>query len=545
MKRQDWMGSNRKALAIIRVSYRRQKDGISHEVQETEIREYCEEHGLQLVESRRLVESAMDSDNRTKYTDAIAQALRQSWRHVLFYMNDREARNLIDAERNEILVLQDRLVLHYVRDRKVLHKDSPDSDFLMRDFQAVTNKHYSRSLSSKVVDAMRQKAESGWYPSNNPPLGYALKPRLDANGREMKRGATIDVDPNEQNVKQVQLEFELRSRGFSYDAIRNEVVRRGFVPPSKIAQYRGATIQHRIANPFYWGRFLWKGEEYEGKHPIIIPKRVLELVGVVESGKKILAQGTEHGIFAGGWLVCADCGCNIVYDPKVKRYRSGKSKTYHYYHCTNGRKMHPSLAGLNIEEQEIWRQFERVVEAISLPPEVLDRVLNALNAGQDQIAAKASKRKAELKALLAQAEAEEQQLLSYLLDGTVDKEAFAGGTRKIRDKKYELKRELDQVEGQLRGQKGENLDSTLELCKNAKQLYLSRSPEERRDFLETLLSNPRLRGVTIEYDLKRPFDEIVKLGDFDEWRAQKDNLRTSKDDLTGLYASVQIPNRKL
>ena len=92
-------------------------------------------------------------------------------------MYDRETRNLSDAESNEKLVRLDKIVLHYVRDRKVLHKFSPDSDFFLRDIQAVSNKQFVRNLSAKVSDALLAKAEDGNYPGNWPPLGlYAISP---------------------------------------------------------------------------------------------------------------------------------------------------------------------------------------------------------------------------------------------------------------------------------------------------------------------------------------------------------------------------------
>src|SRR6185437_11662484 len=97
---------------------------------------------------------------------------RRGIRHVLFGKDDRESRNLTDTERNEILVREDRVALHYVADKKILHKNSSDSDFLARDYLAVQNKHYSRDLSTKVKRGTRAKAETGWSPVNRPPDGY-------------------------------------------------------------------------------------------------------------------------------------------------------------------------------------------------------------------------------------------------------------------------------------------------------------------------------------------------------------------------------------
>src|SRR6478609_9512454 len=137
--REDWRLGNDRALAILRVSSQRQKDGISHDTQEAEIKQYCSRHGLQLEETHRIVESAKDSADRKKFKAAIDSALTNDLRHILFYMYDRETRNLSDNERNEKLVKSGLIVIHYVRENKVLHKDSPDSEFFIRDVQAAAN----------------------------------------------------------------------------------------------------------------------------------------------------------------------------------------------------------------------------------------------------------------------------------------------------------------------------------------------------------------------------------------------------------------------
>lgn len=310
-----WDRSNLKAIAILRVSSHRQKDNSSHEVQASDVKEYISEYSLKLVRTFKIVESAKDSGDRKLYREAIDYALKNKIKHILFYMTDREARNLTDSEQNEKLVRADKLNLHYVHDKKVLHRKSPESDFMMRDFQALQNKQLSRTISMKVMDAMTRKAEDGWFPNNHVPLGYMHARRRDEDGRELKRGTIIVPDINAKTIKQVRREFELRAHGFSFDSIRQQVTEEGLVDIRKVDQYRANTVEKRLKNPFYYGKFRWQECEYIGKHELIIAPELLSQVqlsfGKLYSRRKI---GT-HGIFSGGWLRCATCGCSIVYDP--------------------------------------------------------------------------------------------------------------------------------------------------------------------------------------------------------------------------------------
>lgn len=98
----DWKSEpNKRALAILRVSSHRQTDNFSHELQETEIHEYCKKHQLTLVEVRKITESAKNSEKRHQYNAALDWALGNGCLHVLFFVADRESRNLQDVEQNE------------------------------------------------------------------------------------------------------------------------------------------------------------------------------------------------------------------------------------------------------------------------------------------------------------------------------------------------------------------------------------------------------------------------------------------------------------
>ncbi|RYE33303.1 MAG: hypothetical protein EOP48_30805, partial [Sphingobacteriales bacterium] len=124
--------SNKEALAIVRVSSHKQTEGASPDVQENEIYRYCAERGLVLVRVARLQESAKDSDKRQEYDKEIRHALKKNIRHVLFYMSDREARNMTDIEASNKLILLGKIIVHHVQERKVYWKNSSTSDFLMR-----------------------------------------------------------------------------------------------------------------------------------------------------------------------------------------------------------------------------------------------------------------------------------------------------------------------------------------------------------------------------------------------------------------------------
>jgi predicted site-specific integrase-resolvase len=145
---------NKNTVAILRVSSARQKDGASHDVQEQRTKEYCEEMGLKLVKVFIITESAKKSQDRVKYHNAMEFVNANKCGNIVFYMPDREARNMTDIEENQESVLNGEFNIHYVSERKVLHRDSATTDFMSREFAGLISRDFIRVLRKRVIDAM-------------------------------------------------------------------------------------------------------------------------------------------------------------------------------------------------------------------------------------------------------------------------------------------------------------------------------------------------------------------------------------------------------
>jgi hypothetical protein len=503
------------AVAFLRVSSHRQKDNTSHDTQEQEMLNYVRENALEMVQVFRLTESAKDADKRKQYTQGLKWALKNKVRHVLFYVFDRETRNLTDNESNEKLVRAGSIVIHYVKERRIYHAESSDSDFFLRDVQAVTNKQFVRQLRTKVMDAQRTKAEQGWFPGNKPPLGYVTQKQRDSEGRELKRGTIIVRDPNEKKVRQVQREFELRAKGFSAQQIRDLIIQEGFISPLEITKYYRAAIEHRLRNKFYSGRFDWQNLEYKGNHELIIQSDILERVqGSVGKGSY---QKKGPGIFGGGFLKCESCGCHVVYDPKTKVIlASGERKTFHYYHCTNGKRAHASIK--NVNETKLWDWFSVALDEITIDEVLAEKISNALNESYFEIKRARKLEIERYRGVLASLEAKEDGAYADMQSGLLDEVMYRRQIAKVRAERKRYTDLLEKSSEELDERALESAQSTLELAKDAKALWLSRSAEERLDFLKLILSNPRLDAECVRYDLRKPWSTLKEMNASNEWR---------------------------
>ncbi len=517
-----WQGKNKKAIAPLRVSSSGQEGNTSWLTQKRECEEYCRRHGLELIAAVPIVETARKSELRTKYKAAIAKALRDGVQHILFHKYDREARNLTDNETNEDLVRAGKIVLHYIADQKILHKNSPDSEFFNRDIQAAINKNYSRDLSTKVRKATRAKAETGWWPGCRPPDGYINQKLKTDRGFEQRRGSTIVVDPNEQTRRRVVREFEIRAQREtpSWREVRNQIIREGLISPTELKNYHSGSIERRLKNIFYDGRFEWSGIEYKGKHErIISPElfwRVQETFGIKNPYRK-----NSSGLFGSGWIQCGDpnCGCVITFDPKTKKLKdTGELKTYQYYRCSNGKRTHKHLK--SVSEKSIMDQLGGAVKRISIREDFRSQLLMAVN---ETLTASKNAVKNDLErytAALAQLDEKENRTYDLFASGAIDLDIYNIQRKRLQDERRNFAQLMKTAQLKINESAGETIESIIELTNNAESLWIHMTSEERKELLDKLLSNRWLDGITVRYELIKPFQTLSEMKQDQNWRRE-------------------------
>jgi hypothetical protein len=173
--------------------------------------------------------------------------------------------------------------------------------------------------------------------------------------------------------------------------------------------------------------------------------------------------------------------------------------------------MHASQAGMNLNENRIWEQLERVVDGITITPKLAKDIADALNDGQKKASSSGHRKIGELKDAIAQLEAREDQAYDNMERGNIDAEAYRRQVKRFRQERLDLNAAIQTVQSDISGGFRETALTTLELCKEAKSLYKTRSVLERADFIKRLVSNPRMNGVNVEYDIKKPFSLITRL----------------------------------
>lgn len=128
--------------------------------------------------------------------------------------------------------------------------------------------------------------------------------------------------------------------------------------------------------------------------------------------------------------------------------KTGDIKTYHFYRCSHSRKVHPTLKGMNVKEEDIWLQLESAVKNVSIG-----------NSLAEQIEAyRASLKKLEL---------------------MLNEEGYKRHIDRVREELAHYTTLIAQVNEAVSDALNETVESLIELAYNAKELWKSGTFEQR------------------------------------------------------------------
>lgn len=212
----------------------------------------------------------------------------------------------------------------------------------------------------------------------------------------------------------------------------------------------------------------------------------------------------------------------VTYAPVTKKTNG---MVYPYYHCSDGRRVHRDAGErqVNVKEHEILDQLGTVIDAIALTADVVTAIVTGLNETH-RAASRAKERAAEgYRAEIAELKGKEDRLFDRFDKNEIDRATYDRQLSRVRAEEAETFEKLRQTDRAEDNKYLVTAERVLELAKNAKSLWEERSPTERRDLLEALVSNPTLDGRSVRYDVRKPFDVISKMGGDDGWRPQRDS----------------------
>ncbi len=490
----------KKAVTYCRVSSKEQeKEGFSIPAQQKLLIEYAAKNGIEIVREYADAETAK-SIGREQFGEMVKFLEKSNdVRSILVEKTDRLYRNFHDY----VAINDSEFEIHLVKEGEVLSKDSKSHQKFIHGIKVLMAKNFIDNLSEEVKKGLYEKAASGEYPGQAP-TGYL-------NDREKH---IMVIDP--ERAPLVRQMYELYATGeYALDGIHAWAKEIGFWSKYGRLLSRG-NLERMLKNPVYYGYFCYGGSLYKGIHEPIVSKELWDRVQKAFK-RRHNTEFRRKGDFAfTGLLECAGCGCSVVAEIKKERYI--------YYHCSKGKKDCTHQKNY-VREEMLKDQFASLFGKMSLSPEQIDSIVASLkrsysdkNNFRDEETANLRSKIDTLKARMGQA---------YLdkLDGKINETFWRKHTTQWQE-------EIDMYDNRLTALSKaeipyyENGRRILELAQHAPELYQRATNEEKRKLLKLVLSNCKLSGSTIEYQIRNPFHNFVKWASRPALLQRRDEFRT-------------------
>lgn len=364
----------------IRVSTERQVEDYSIEGQITQIEQYCQFNGYELVDIYADRGISGKSMNRPELQRMLNDAKNGKLDCVMVYKTNRLARNTSD-----LLTIVEELhrqnVEFFSLSERMEVKNSTGK--LMLQILASFSEFERNTILENIYNRQHQRALEGYY-QGNLPLGYN---NIPDNKKELM------INQHEANI--VKYIFESYAKGHGYRKIANALNHKGYVT-KKGNPFSISAITYILSNPFYIGKIQfakykdWNEKRRkglndnpviaEGKHAPIISQ---ELWDKVQSRKKQVSQKPQvHGKGTNlltSLIFCEKCGATYAASTTTNTLKDGTKKRIRYYSCSNFRNKESKVCSANsvradVIEKYVMDQILEIVKSDKVLKQVVERV---------------------------------------------------------------------------------------------------------------------------------------------------------------------------
>ncbi|MDR3646893.1 MAG: recombinase family protein [Candidatus Babeliales bacterium] len=485
-----------KAILIARVSTEEQKEaGNSLPAQIARLERYCQMKGFRVLQSFSFDESAY-TDQRGDF-DRIIEFINEQKEKVVVCCDkvDRLSRNLFDKRISLLYekALKDDIELHFVSDGQIVNSQISAVEKFNFGISLGLAKYYSDAISDNIKRANEQKLRKGELPGRAP---YGYKNIITPDGKK-------DIVVSEYEALIVKKTYELYATAtYSIEAVRQ-----------KIKDDYGVAWSQGIADfilrlHFYYGVMKRNDKLYPHRYPPIITKDLYDKVQQVKANfnkKPVKLTGMTY-IYR-GLLRCAQCDLAITAE---------KHKGFVYYHCTQYYGKHDAKW---FREEEITEQIGKVFKNLQMPKEIAEQIKDAINETNNQKIDFQNKQLAELNKEHKKLTTMLENLYLDKLQGRITESAYDKFNTQFREQLESVNSKIYRLE-EVDNNYYIMTNQLLKLSSRAYELFLSSEVDEKRQLISLILSNLKVDGENIVYDVVKPFDMIMKSNDQLLWCAR-------------------------
>lgn len=322
-----------------------ERQALSIESQKKEMEEIASKENLSIEKVYEEKHSAKESRSRPSFINLINDLEKELINSILVWSPDRLSRNAGDL--GDLVDLMDKGKLLEIRSYNQVFSNNPNHKFLLM-ILCSQAKLENDNRGINIKRGIRNKYSQGWLP-RPAPLGY-LNLKI---GNEAKIILDRDKAPYiKQNFEKVGLE------NMKVKDLRVWVNENTPLKSNNDKLLAKSVVYSILRNPFYYGKLLYKEEVLEGKQPHIIEKELFDKVQAnLRPLRKIDWKHRSKESIA-GFIVCGECGDNIIEWRKNRKLKSGGYREHFYFRCSKFKDSNCS--------QQSTKYFEVLKQLVSL-----------------------------------------------------------------------------------------------------------------------------------------------------------------------------------
>jgi DNA invertase Pin-like site-specific DNA recombinase len=469
-------------FAYTRVSTVRQGEhGVSLQEQKSEIERYARQKGLSISEWFEERETAAKF-GRTLFTQLMKRLRKGEADGVVIHKIDRSARNLRDWADIAQLV-DDGVEVHFTRESVDMQSSSGR---LSADVQAVVAANYIRNLREETIKGFYGRLKQGIYPLPAP-LGYL----------NQGSGKPKTIDPVRGPL--IKSAFELyASRTHSHQSLAVEMERRGLRTRGGLKVSK-TTLADILKNSFYYGLISMRKntQTFAGVHTPLITRELFNEVQDVLHGRAVRPMAEHRSFLFSRLLTCGSCGRSLIGE---------RQKGHAYYRCHRR-----ECAGSTVREEDVDQAFRLLLTRLRLRSDEMEELDLYLSERRSAALRIDTEGIAKVELRLGAIRERLTRLTDALLDGDIDRESFDERKKTLLEERLGCEAQLSDMRSNPQGRL-HRLEKFVELVKSAYLLYEKGNREEKREIIQTALSNRTVHGKEFDFMLVSSLSAVAETG---------------------------------
>ncbi len=482
------------------------RQALSIQAQINELKEVANKDNLVISNTYTESQSAKGV-GRPVFDKMVKELKKGKTQGILCWKIDRLTRNLLDGAVISDLLEQGKI--QEIRTPMQIYRNN-GIDRLMSGIDILFARKFIDDLSENVKRGLKAKAQNGWMPGRAP-LGYV--------SNQGEKGFK-EIIPDPILFSLVRRLWDLLLSG-SYsvpqilDIANNKWGFRVKNRRKKVDTLLGRSSLYGIyINPFYYGSFVFQGNEYKGKHKPMITYTEFQQVQQI-LGRRDKPQYKKHNFTFTGSFRCSRCGSMITGERKKKLIKSiGKHRSYTYYHCSLGKNRNCSRK--SVTESQLEAKVSDMLLGITIPDGYLKWIFKYYDFVQGKESQKDNAQENLTKKEISKIKTKLENLTNLMISPENNKHNILS-TQDFSEKKKQLLKTQKQLEDQLNdgGQEKKNelklTKEAFEFALYAKLWFLKGDSNRKRIIIRKIFSNRVISDQKVLMSAKSHFGSISKL----------------------------------